>query len=508
MKIRLENTYATLVEATALESTWLYSFLSYADMSQLMEHDPITHKTVRAVMRDMEGHPIINHETGRPFLKPLPQISLLDIAHCRFPAGLAGHVCESAPKDIHIDVLDERVKPSYGPDQEALDEWWKMMRATNGFEERDFQVESVRLGLECTRGLFVLATGAGKTATAMGIVAGLPGIKWLFVVPNITLYKQAIDTYEECFPGEKAGRIHKQTVKDGNFVVVTYQTLHSKLKKGHPEVLTIVSNTTGVIVDECHRAAAKTQYDALLRLHNAYYRFGLSATALMRSDRQDLKTVGVLGRPLIEIKTHTLVKMGILAKPIITIIPVVQGGPTSKDWQEDYDIFVTRSGIRMHALMGSIYLLGEAPGIIFCQAPEHGHRIQTCMDELGYRTQFVWGKSTGHVREVVKRDLVNGTLDYIITSTIFDEGLDIRSIRSMFLAGGRKGDIRILQRIGRGVRRDPKTGKVMVKIYDIMDMVADNAPPHESGNSHNANHSLDRLRIFKAEKHEVRVLPT
>jgi superfamily II DNA or RNA helicase len=88
-----------------------------------------------------------------------------------------------------------------------------------------------------------------------------------------------------------------------------------------------------------------------------------------------------------------------------------------------------------------------------------------------------------------------GQLDILIASTIIDEGVDMKSIGCMILAAGGKSLRQQLQRIGRGLRLNGIDGN-SVMVFDFFDAT----------NKYLLEHSKQRIKIFKEEKFDVKVL--
>ena len=74
-----------------------------------------------------------------------------------------------------------------------------------------------------------------------------------------------------------------------------------------------------------------------------------------------------------------------------------------------------------------------------------------------------------------------------IASVIFDEGIDVRPLDTLILAGGGKSPTRALQRIGRILR--PYEGKKDAIAVDFMDNC-----------KYMQSHSKRRLSIYKTEE--------
>lgn len=74
-----------------------------------------------------------------------------------------------------------------------------------------------------------------------------------------------------------------------------------------------------------------------------------------------------------------------------------------------------------------------------------------------------------------------------IASSIFDEGIDVKPLDALILAGGGKSQTRALQRIGRVIRPfDSKKDAVVVDFFDDMKYMR--------------NHSKKRIKMYGTEK--------
>jgi len=107
-------------------------------------------------------------------------------------------------------------------------------------------------------------------------------------------------------------------------------------------------------------------------------------------------------------------------------------------------------------------------------------------EEIGLRVPFISGKDPAFVRKKTIDDMRQGRSGVMIASTIADEGLDIKPLQGLILAGGGKSSVKALQRVGRTLR--PFKGKYSAEIIDFND---------------NAKwlikHSLARVRLYETE---------
>jgi len=108
---------------------------------------------------------------------------------------------------------------------------------------RDYQIRAIRTLLEQLeqkrrKFLMVMATGTGKTRTAIALVDVLQRARWgkriLFLVDRIALRDQALDAFKEHIPAEPRWpeRGDKGFPKNRRIYVTTYPTMLNLIEKG------------------------------------------------------------------------------------------------------------------------------------------------------------------------------------------------------------------------------------------------------------------------------------
>ncbi len=157
---------------------------------------------------------------------------------------------------------------------------------------RGYQIAAIRSILERIearrrRFLLVMATGTGKTRTAMGLIDVLQRAHWakrvLFLVDRIALRDQAIDAFREHLPGSpywprtKDHRVETKWSANRRLYCTTYQTMLGLIERGTtPESFIPPHFFDLVIADESHRSIYAT-YQAVLDWFSAL-KLGLTAT--------------------------------------------------------------------------------------------------------------------------------------------------------------------------------------------------------------------------------------
>jgi superfamily II DNA or RNA helicase len=199
--------------------------------------------------------------------------------------------------------------------------------------------------------------------------------------------------------------------------------------------------------------------------------------------------VAATGPVIHKVDAKELVTAGVLSRPKIRFVEVKQS-VSGYDWHSVYTAGVVESKVR-NAVVCSIISVAAKPLLLFVKEIAHG---QTLMRELlrsGVRAEFVHGAHDTASRSGAIKRLRRGDTDVLVTSSIFDAGIDIPEVRAVVIAAGGKSVISALQRLGRGMR--VTADKTDVELWDIDDR----------GNRWLADHSEQRLHTYTGEGFDV-----
>ncbi len=450
MWIQLTNSKCKVIRATEEDKAWLRDFLQFDD----------------GKAKYRKGAKVA--------------ISLYSDTTDSFPSGLLSLVIDEAKKlktPFKVEVGDARIKPCE-PDL-----------TVDLSNLRDYQLEAVRIAQKRTRGILWLPTGAGKTQIAIGLVQSTP-CKWLFAVDQADLVHQTAARYAK-ITGKQAGIIGDGEWKPGEeLTCATFQTLYRRLTD--PKCQEFLASIDGVIVDEAHTLPAVTFWHVLQRLSKAYYRIGLSATPLSRSDKRSVLTVAGLGGVIYRVTPQFLIERGYLSLPVIKMMEVKQR--VDPDSATSYPAlrrkYVLDSKVRNAAILEAVQSV-EKPALVFIQEIRHGKVLTKMLRAQGYNVELVYGEDEVNRRQTLIESLERGDLDIIVCSSVFTKGVDIPQLRGGVNAAGGKSIISTLQKLGRGMR--VVDGKSVFDWYDFYD----------SGHKWLGEHSEERLRTYESEGYTV-----
>lgn len=343
-----------------------------------------------------------------------------------------------------------------------------------------------------------LATGGGKTEIIAALAKVLQHEKMLVLVHRIELLHQAKERLETRLD-EEVGMIGLGKVDVSKRVTVgMVQTIFSRLDE---LIRWLKEDVKVLVVDECHHSSADTWKKISMCCWNASWRFGLSGTPITGDDARDWWLVGLTGEVVEGLRISDLVDMGYLVKPVVFLVVDKRLEKWKNMFKSTYKQVLDEvfNDVEMWEVVGDVIQehvrrYGEGGVLVITE------RIAVCRkfwkyltDIRGMRASFVTGETKDWQRLMVFDAFKEGKIPILVTTTILDEGVDVSRIRAIVFLCSTKSIVRVLQRIGRGVRVDE--GKQDVKIYDF-----------KVGARYLERHFKQRLKIYGKEGFEVRML--
>lgn len=248
------------------------------------------------------------------------------------------------------------------------------------------------------------------------------------------------------------------------------------------------------IFDESHVVTTNTIAE-IYKAIDPEYIYGFSGTPF-RGDNSDLLINGILGEQIIDVPASELIKKGLLAQPIIKFVAVPKKHlENNSQYQSVYKEYIVENDIRNNLIIKSVQMLLDkkyTPLVLFKQI-KHGDILLEKMQNANMKCEMLHGNDSIEQRNKVKEMLVNGEINVILASTIFDIGLDLPELSGLVLCGGGNSNIRALQRIGRILRIIP--GKTNAAVIDFFDQA-----------KFLKKHSIARYNIYASES-GFKILP-
>ena len=331
---------------------------------------------------------------------------------------------------------------------------------------RDYQVEAVNNFLDNPQSLQQIATGAGKTITTATLShLAEPYGRSLVIVPNKSLVEQTEEDYINC--GLDVGVYFGDRKQLGKtHTICTWQSLNilDKKHKDGSAVLSLAEFLEGVstiIVDEVHQAKAEVLKNLLTRnLRNAPIRWGLTGT--VPKEKFEFESIHASLGPVIgQISAKELQDKGVLSKCHVNVVQLIDTVAHS-GYQEELKYLVTNKERVEYIgkLLNNVKQTGNT--LILVDRISAGEMLQ----ELIPDSTFISGSVKVKDRKETYDTIREGTNEVIIaTYGVAAVGLNIPRIFNLVLIEPGKSFVRVIQSIGRGVRK--AKDKDFVQIWDL-----------------------------------------
>lgn len=385
-------------------------------------------------------------------------------------------------KNYYIEVEDLRTSPVLEFPEIDEDFWgdtcWPKGHVHEGkpIRMRDYQCEVVNNFLKNPQSLQEVATGAGKTI----ITATLSKIcekygRTIIIVPNKSLVEQTEEDFINC--GLDVG-VYYGDRKNLNktHTICTWQSLNI-LEKKHQDNTALMSlaefldGVSTVIVDEVHMAKAEVLKKLLTQnLAKAPIRWGLTGTI----PKLDLEYQGLrasLGDVINHISAYDLQQKGVLSNCHVNIVQTAEWKEFGS-YAEELKYLVTNTE-RMTHIAGMIQNISQSGNtLVLVNRIESGKFLQTQLSNIFSllsdkpEVAFVSGEVKTKDRKEEYDEIKTSTNKIIIaTFGVAAVGINIPRIFNLVLLEPGKSFVRVIQSIGRGIRK--AEDKDFVQIWDL-----------------------------------------
>ena len=332
---------------------------------------------------------------------------------------------------------------------------------------RDYQVEIVNNYLQNPQCIQEVATGAGKTLMTAVLSKSVEAYgRSIVIVPNKSLVTQTEKDYVNL--GLDVGvYFSDQKDYDRTHTICTWQSLNNMMKKtksgeAEMDIQDFIEGVVCVIVDEVHMAKA----DALKTLLTGVMarvpiRWGLTGTVPKEKFESQSLLVS-LGPVISKLSASELQDRGVLAQCHVNIVQLIDHVEYS-NYQSELKYLLEESG-RLDTMADLVRRVNETGNtLVLVDRTECGRQL---VARLGEKAVFVSGATKGTKRQE-EYDMVADATDKIIVATygVAAVGINIPRIFNLVLIEPGKSFVRVIQSIGRGIRK--AEDKDHVQIWDI-----------------------------------------
>ena len=375
-------------------------------------------------------------------------------------------------QDYEIDIEDQRQKHEFNFD--AIDEslhfnktWGKKHpQAGQPIVLRDYQVKTINSFLEQPQCLQEIATGAGKTiitATLSQLVQKYG--RSIVIVPNKSLVTQTEEDYKTI--GLDVGVYYGERKEfDKQHTICTWQSLNVLLKKSKKYEVDIrigdfLRDVVCVMVDEVHQAKADVLKTLLTGpFSNVPIRWGLTGT-IPKEDYEMASLQASLGEVIFKLSASELQEKGVLAKCHVNIMQT-QDTQVFSNYANELTHLVTNNE-RLGFIVDLIdKIRAKGNTLILVDRIKSGQMLE----ELIVDSVFIQGRTKMEDRAEEYDEIATEQHKVIIaTYGVAAVGVNLPRIFNLVLLEPGKSFVRVIQSIGRGIRK--AEDKDHVEIWDI-----------------------------------------
>jgi len=332
---------------------------------------------------------------------------------------------------------------------------------------RDYQVDAINRFLKAPQALQEIATGAGKTITTATLSQICETLgRTITIVPNKSLVEQTEEDFINC--GLDVG-VYYGDRKDLNktHTICTWQSLNilDKKSKNHEyDIVTLaefLADVKTVIVDEVHMAKAEVLKNLLTQnLCNAPIRWGLTGT-VPKEKFESEQIFASIGPVIGGIKAHELQEIGVLSNCHVNVAQLIDL-PEFSSYSDELKYLVTDDDrmIYVSKLIKKISETGNT--LVLVNRIDSGKFLINELEDA----VFVSGEVKTKDRKEEYDEIKTSTNKIIVaTYGVAAVGINIPRIFNLVLLEPGKSFVRVIQSIGRGIRK--AEDKDFVQIWDI-----------------------------------------
>lgn len=418
---------------------------------------------------------------------------------------------------------DDRGYTIEAPDNIGLDEQFdddyaiQLAKEINcKFTPRDYQNDYVVNALRKRRSLSLSPTSSGKSLIIYLIQQHYYqafGHRTLIIVPTISLVHQMAGDFVDYGCDENIiyriqGGVDKNT--KAPIVISTWQSLIKQPKEWFDQFRVVLG-------DEAHTFQAKSLTNIMEKLTDCEYRHGFTGT-LKSSESKTHRLVleGCFGEVRRYVNTKKLMDEGTVADFKVKAIVLAHDMEARKNfksamgkikegtkkWPAERE-FIVNHEKRNKFITNLVHSLeGQNNLILFDLVEKHGKVLKPMLEKEGRELHFIYGGTSGEERERIRNLVENDSVkrhNILASYGVFSTGVNLKRLDNVIFASGSKSEIKVLQSIGRTLRKADDSTKAI--LYDI----ADDLRVGESFENYTLKHFKKRIEIYGNEQFSYKI---
>jgi superfamily II DNA or RNA helicase len=447
------------------------------------------------------------------------KIRLFDLRKKVIYGGLFKYIKEFAQARGYELICEDN--SMYGrPDTEELHDIESFLNSLSlsvngvGITPRSYQLDALSRALQEKKSLLLSPTASGKSLIiylAIRYHLEMNQGNVLLIVPTTSLVEQMYSDFgdysgtDEWNVGDNCHKIYsgkeKYNIKQ-RVIITTWQSIYKENSNWFQDFGMVVG-------DEAHNFKAKSLTSILEKCVNAKYRIGTTGT-LDGSHTHQLVLEGLFGPVFKVTTTKKLMEENSLSQLDIFVLLLKYSDEYCKlvskmKYQDEID-FIVKYEARNN-FIANLAMDQEGNSLILFQfVDKHGKPLHDLLkkkfDELPRNTRrlfYVSGETDVDTREEI-RAITEKQDNAIIVASMgtFSTGINIKRLHNIIFASPSKSQIRVLQSIGRGLRKS--ADGIDTKVFDIADDLH-----WKSKKNYTLLHAAERIKIYSKEKFDYKI---
>jgi superfamily II DNA or RNA helicase len=445
------------------------------------------------------------------------KVRLFNPANYELPVGLLPYVKEFAEKrDYAVEYEDGPFGPPESFNKIDVKDIMDFIKSLNihskgnQIEVRDYQFNAICESIRKKRAILLSPTGSGKSLIIYVLMRWYMANhdeKVLVIVPTTSLVQQMLSdfddysSHDDSFSKDDCHAIFSGQAKmniSENVFISTWQSIY-KLP------MTWFSQFGVIFGDEVHGFKSKSLSNIMNKAKTTVYRFGTTGT-LDGTQTHKLVLEGLFGKVMKVTTTKALQDKETLAALDIFILRLEHADDvrqliSGSTYQQEIN-FIIGNEKRNHFIRNLALDQKGNSLVLFQFVEKHGKILYELIQskaDINRKVFFVSGATEATDREAIRK-ITEKQKDAIIVASLgtFSTGINIRNLHNIVFASPSKSQIKVLQSIGRGLRKSDNG--VTTKLYDVSDDIQ-----YKSKKNYTLLHSEERIKIYKREQFNLKI---
>lgn len=348
-------------------------------------------------------------------------------------------------KSQNISVVEENTLP----------EVELQIPTVEGISFRDYQLFAFKKIKIFKRGLITYPTGSGKGVIILGLLKMIPDGKVLILCRRADIISQLYENVKSKNIGDCVFATTKWN-RTGQFVFATEQAFCKIPSERHIDYFDMI------IEDEVHNFS--NQGKSILDNSLAQIRVGLTAKLPEKKLFKMLLIKGCFGEVLTKMSYEEAQERNFVSKVKMFIVDVEPIMSLKGKYIDNVSDGIVRNKRRNRVIaeFAKSFIKQGKSILLMVVSVEHGKILERL---TGF--EFLHGGTAKHQRDLAKKKIESKKIKGLITTIIWQEGVDIPSLDGVGLCFGGKSDIRTIQTVGRIVRTHSE--KERGYVFDFLD---------------------------------------